>query len=165
MKKEIDVALDLLVSYIQRFGSIKEESTQKFQSKLREYLYERYQGHWYPGMMIDFFCLSHSKFSFIFLDIPIKGQAFRSLEFNKENDYCDEHVSQVCNELGFASNLLGIRHDMTLWIDPFEVTIRLVLLRCWHSHATITKEFFLSLSLSVVLSIQQQQCVGCLRTN
>lgn len=50
MKKEIDVALDLLVSYIQRFGSIKDESTEKFRSKLREFLHERYQGHWYPGM-------------------------------------------------------------------------------------------------------------------
>lgn len=90
-------------------------------------------------------------FSFIssFLDIPIKGQAFRSLEFNKENDYSDVHVSQICNDLGFASNLLGIRHDLTLWIDPFEVTIRSVLLRRWHSHATITKEFFLSLCRSL----------------
>ena len=28
--------------------------------------------------------------------------------------------------LGFAPNLLGIRHDLTLWIDPYEVTIRYV---------------------------------------
>lgn len=69
------------------------------------------------------------KLSFIFiiiiiLDKPIKGQAYRSLEFNKQNDYCDAIVSQICTDLGFASNLLGIRHDITLWIDPYEVTIR-----------------------------------------
>jgi len=106
MKKEIDVALDLLASYVQRFGSIKEDSLDNFRTKLEETLLERYQGHWYP-------------------DKPIKGQAYRSLEFNQENDYCDLIVSQICNDLGFAPNLLGIRHDLTLWIDPYEVTIRL----------------------------------------
>jgi hypothetical protein len=64
----------------------------------------------------------------IILDKPIKGQAYRSLEFNKENDYCDVIVSQICNDLGFAPNLLGVRHDLTLWIDPYEVTIRYVML-------------------------------------
>ncbi|CAF0831164.1 unnamed protein product [Rotaria sp. Silwood1] len=106
MKKEIDVALDLLVTYVQRFGSIKEESIEEFRKKLQQNLLQRYQDHWYP-------------------DKPIKGQAYRSLEFNKENDYCDVIVSQICHDLGFASNLLGIRHDLTLWIDPYEVTIRL----------------------------------------
>ena len=60
------------------------------------------------------------------LDKPIKGQAYRSLEFNKQNEYCDVIVSQICRELGFAPNLLGIMHDITLWIDPYEVTIRYV---------------------------------------
>ncbi|UJR27737.1 hypothetical protein I4U23_009014 [Adineta vaga] len=106
MKKEIDVALDLLVAYISHFGSIKEETIEEFRTCLQKNLLERYQGHWYP-------------------DIPIKGQAYRSLEFTKQNEYCDVIVSQICRELGFASNLLGIRHDITLWIDPYEVTIRI----------------------------------------
>lgn len=49
MKKEIDVALDLLASYVQRFGSIKEESIEEFRTKLQQNLLEHYQGHWYPG--------------------------------------------------------------------------------------------------------------------
>lgn len=49
MKTEIAVALDLLASYAQRFGSINEESLEKFRVKLQEILLERYQGHWYPG--------------------------------------------------------------------------------------------------------------------
>jgi hypothetical protein len=66
-------------------------------------------------------------FVFIFiLDKPIKGQAYRSLEFNKENDYCDVIVAQVCRHLGFTPNLLGIRHELILWIDPYEVSIRYV---------------------------------------
>jgi len=57
MKKEIDVALDLLASYVQRFGSIKEESIEEFRTKLQQNLLERYQGHWYPGKIniLEFF--------------------------------------------------------------------------------------------------------------
>jgi hypothetical protein len=60
MKQEINVALDLLSSYIQRFGSIKEESINQFHSQLEKTLLERYQGHWYPG-----------KISYLFIQIFI----------------------------------------------------------------------------------------------
>ena len=49
MKEEIRGALDILTCYIQRFGSIKEESLDVFRSKLERVLLEHYQGHWYPG--------------------------------------------------------------------------------------------------------------------
>ena len=58
------------------------------------------------------------------LDNPNKGQAYRSLEFNAENDYCDYIVVKICQQLGFSSKLLGIRHQLTLWTDPYEVSIR-----------------------------------------
>ncbi|UJR21770.1 hypothetical protein I4U23_024845 [Adineta vaga] len=106
MKQEINVALDLLCSYIERFGSIKPESREQFRNQLEKVLLERYEGHWYS-------------------DKPIKGQAYRSLEFTKENDYCDAIVAQVCQQLGFSSKLLGIQHELILWIDPYEVSIRL----------------------------------------
>ncbi len=67
---------------------------------------------------------NHSFIFEIILDKPIKGQAFRSLEFNKENNLCDVIVAQVCRQLGFTSDLLGIRHELTLWIDPYEISIR-----------------------------------------
>ncbi|CAF0807918.1 unnamed protein product [Adineta ricciae] len=106
MKQEITVALDLLCSYIERFGSIKVESIKQFHDELEKVLTKRYEGHWYP-------------------DNPNKGQAYRSLEFNAENDYCDLIVVKVCQQLGFSSKLLGIRHQLTLWTDPYEVSIRL----------------------------------------
>ena len=49
MKQEINVALNLLSSYVQRNGSIKEESIEQFRLQLEKVLLERYQGHWYPG--------------------------------------------------------------------------------------------------------------------
>jgi hypothetical protein len=49
MKQEINVALELLSSYVERYGSIKEESIEQFRSELEKVLLERYQGHWYSG--------------------------------------------------------------------------------------------------------------------
>ena len=49
MKKEIDVALNLLVSYIERYGSLKKESIEQFRAQLEKTLHAHYQGHWYPG--------------------------------------------------------------------------------------------------------------------
>ncbi|CAF3244820.1 unnamed protein product [Rotaria socialis] len=106
MKQEIDVAVDLLCAYIQRYGTAKEESIELFRLQLGKALLDHYRGHWYP-------------------DKPTKGQAYRSLEFNKENDFCDTIVGQVCGYLNFTPSLLGIRHELTLWIDPYEVSIRL----------------------------------------
>lgn len=64
MKKEIDVALDLLASYVQRFGSIKEESIEEFRIKLQQNLLEHYQGHWYPGKWYEiiFYIYYHNYF-------------------------------------------------------------------------------------------------------
>ena len=66
MKKEIDVALDLLASYVQRFGSIKEESIEEFRTKLQENLLEHYQGHWYPGKIDILMFLFCSIFNYYF---------------------------------------------------------------------------------------------------
>lgn len=49
MKNELNVALDLLATYVQRFGSIKQECIEEFRTKLFQNLLERYEGHWYPG--------------------------------------------------------------------------------------------------------------------
>lgn len=123
MKQEITAALDLLISYVQRYGSLKEERIEQFRGELENVLLNRYQGHWYPGKIIEIF-VSKKFISSSLSDKPIKGQAFRSLEFNKENHFSDAIVAQVCRQLGFNSDLLGIRHELTLWIDPCEVSVR-----------------------------------------
>lgn len=60
MKKEIDVALDILLAYVQRFGSIKDQTMEQFRLQLEQILLERYQGHWYPGKNIEFSFYSRS---------------------------------------------------------------------------------------------------------
>jgi hypothetical protein len=59
-------------------------------------------------------------------DKPIKGQAYRSLEFNEANDYCDPIVNQVCCDLNLPAKSLGIRYELILWVDPYEVSMRYV---------------------------------------
>ncbi len=76
------------------------------------------------GILVRFIYSSDLLIVFFLLDKPIKGQAYRSLEFNKENQFSDVIVAQVCRQLGFTSDLLGIRHELTLWIDPYEISIR-----------------------------------------
>jgi len=49
MKQEISAACDLLSSYIQRFGSIKPETIERFRTELENTLTKHYEGHWYPG--------------------------------------------------------------------------------------------------------------------
>lgn len=53
MKQEITAALDLLISYVQRYGSLKDESIEQFRGELETVLLNRYQGHWYPGKFIE----------------------------------------------------------------------------------------------------------------
>jgi hypothetical protein len=79
------------------------------------------------GILVRFIDIFLFIILFIILDKPIKGQAYRSLEFNKENNFCDPVVAQVCHHLGFTPDLLGIRHELTLWIDPYEISIRYAL--------------------------------------
>ena len=64
MKKEIDVALDLLLAYVQRFGSIKDQTMEQFRSQLEQILLERYQGHWYPGTAV-FSSFSNARILFV----------------------------------------------------------------------------------------------------
>jgi hypothetical protein len=66
MKQEIDVALNLLCSYIERYGSIKEESIEQFRTQLEKILLERYQGHWYPGKCFFFYIIGNL-FEFLLL--------------------------------------------------------------------------------------------------
>lgn len=106
MKEEVKAALQFLVPFIKRMGSIKDELLEQFHQLLEKTLIERYEGHWYT-------------------DKPMKGQAYRSLEFTKENQFCDTTVDQVCHKLGLSSKSLGIRQELILWIDPYEVSLRL----------------------------------------
>ena len=57
MKQEVDAALDLLTSYIQRFGSIEEETIKEFRAQLQQALLQYYENHWYPGKT---YCFSYT---------------------------------------------------------------------------------------------------------
>ena len=56
----------------------------------------------------------------------MKGQAYRSLDFHVDNRFCDKTICALCSDLNIDLNLLGFKDQFTLWIDPFEVSIRYV---------------------------------------
>ena len=52
MKEEIRAALQFLIPYVKRSGSIKDDVLEQFHQELEKTLIERFHGHWYTGKTI-----------------------------------------------------------------------------------------------------------------
>ena len=55
MKQEIDIAVHLLKSYVERFGTLEADVLEDFSDRLAKNLLNRYKGHWYTGRLNIFF--------------------------------------------------------------------------------------------------------------
>lgn len=84
--------------------NISEEKIKEFSRKLSVILQNRFRNHWYP-------------------DKPTKGQGYRCIRINA-NCKVDDNIEQACNECGLSYDLLRLPVELTLWIDPNEVTCR-----------------------------------------
>lgn len=87
--------------------SLTEEKIKKFSQKLIEILTQRYQNHWYPGQ-------------------PSKGQAYRCIRIN-QNCRVDCSIELACQHVGISYESLRLPVELTLWIDPSEVTCRYII--------------------------------------
>lgn len=83
---------------------LTEEQIQEFSRKLTTVLQNRFRNHWYP-------------------DRPSRGQAFRCVRIN-ENCSVDSVIAKACQECGILYDSLRLPVELTLWIDPNEVTCR-----------------------------------------
>ncbi|XP_054168775.1 ankyrin repeat and ELMO domain-containing protein D-like [Oppia nitens] len=83
---------------------ITKETIDKFSQKLCQLLEEKFRNHWFP-------------------DKPVRGQAFRCIRFN-ENSRRDSVVEKACQECGINFDDLKLPLELTLWVDPNEVTCR-----------------------------------------
>lgn len=83
---------------------LTEERIKKFSQKLIDILTQRFQNHWYPGH-------------------PSKGQAFRCIRIN-QNCRIDCSIELACQQVGISYESLRLPVELTLWIDPSEVTCR-----------------------------------------
>ncbi|NXG17256.1 B910 protein, partial [Grallaria varia] len=104
MKEEIAATVFFITKLVKREGKLSKEKIDKFAASLTEILFEKYKNHWY-------------------VDNPSRGQAYRCIRIN-QYDAREPLLEQACAESDVDFKDLGLPREMTLWVDPFEVSCR-----------------------------------------
>uniref|UniRef100_A0A8B9IIZ4 Anti-proliferative protein domain-containing protein n=1 Tax=Anser cygnoides TaxID=8845 RepID=A0A8B9IIZ4_ANSCY len=102
---QVCAAAAFVTRLLQAAGGIGEERLRRFQECLQEALRERYKHHWFPLT-------------------PSRGSGYRCIRINHTMDPL----------IGEAAGMIGLSHerllqllpsDLTIWVDPFEVSYRI----------------------------------------
>ncbi|XP_065140212.1 protein BTG4 [Paramisgurnus dabryanus] len=104
MKEEIAATVFFIARLAKKHGKLDHVSREKFAVELTAVLFENYKSHWYP-------------------DNPSKGQAFRCLRMNR-SQLKDLVIERACSQSGVRYDDLGLPKEMTIWVDPGEVSCR-----------------------------------------
>ncbi|KAM5132683.1 maternal B9.15 protein-like [Mantella aurantiaca] len=105
MHREINAAVQFLVAFFSHGSTLKPDQLKSLEKNLVCLLSDRYRGHWYP-------------------DQPARGQAYRCIRINSWQ-YVDETLLQACTLSGIEYSELPLPVEITLWIDPLEVSLRI----------------------------------------
>lgn len=104
MHVEVSVALNFLISYL--YNKLPRRRVDLFGEELEKGLKRKFEGHWYP-------------------EKPYKGSGFRCVRCNGE--HVDPVIVHAAQSAGL--DLLEIKNyipeELTLWIDPSEVSYRI----------------------------------------
>lgn len=104
MKDEIAAAVVFLTRIVKRNTSLTAEQMSKFSEKLALTLVEKFRNHWYE-------------------DKPSKGQAYRCIRVSR-NEPRDSVINKTATDCGIHYNHLNLPAELTLWVDPMEVSCR-----------------------------------------
>ncbi|XP_026887635.1 protein BTG4 [Electrophorus electricus] len=104
MKEEIAATVFFVAMLAKKHGRLDRLGREKFAAALTSVLFETYKSHWYP-------------------EKPCKGQAFRCLRMNKAQ-VRDPIIERACKQVDVDYDDLGLPKEMTIWVDPGEVSCR-----------------------------------------
>ncbi|XP_077985809.1 maternal B9.10 protein-like [Glandiceps talaboti] len=104
MKDEIAAAVVFLTRMVKNGHQLNKEQIDEFSDKLTTALVEKFKNHWYT-------------------DNPIKGQGYRCIRLN-DNVRMEPLLGKVAKECSLNYSDLNLPAEMTLWVDPEEVTCR-----------------------------------------
>lgn len=104
MQVEVSVALNFVISYL--YNKLPRRRVDMFGEQLEKGLKQKFKGHWYP-------------------DKPAKGSGFRCVRVNGEK--VDPVIVAAAFESGLdIDEIKGyLPEELTLWIDPNEVSYRI----------------------------------------
>ncbi|OXB58164.1 hypothetical protein ASZ78_006936 [Callipepla squamata] len=127
MKTEVGTAAAFVTRLLRANGGIDEERLRRFQECLQEALCERYNHHWFPTT-------------------PSKGSGYRCIRINHQ---MDPLIGKAAAMIGLSRESLFqlLPSELTLWVDPFEVSYRIgedgsicVLYECQQPEAKESKD-------------------------
>ncbi|MCI4394587.1 hypothetical protein PGIGA_G00170480 [Pangasianodon gigas] len=104
MKEEIAATVFFVARLAKKHGKLERSCRERFAVAFTSVLFETYKSHWYP-------------------EKPCKGQAFRCLRMNKAQ-LRDPIIDRACKQSGVDYEDLGLPKEITIWVDPGEVSCR-----------------------------------------
>ncbi|XP_026184592.1 protein BTG4 [Mastacembelus armatus] len=104
MKEEIAAAVFFVARLVKRYGCLDNDGRDRFAAALTSVLFENYKNHWHPNA-------------------PTKGQAYRCLRMNRVR-LRDPVLQQACERSAVCYEDLGLPQELTVWVDPGEVSCR-----------------------------------------
>ncbi len=104
MKEEINAAVSFLIRLIVKSESLPQEVLDKLNRVMCRLLEQRFANHWFP-------------------ENPLKGQAYRCIRVNAW-DRRDSILAKACDECGIKYEELTLPIELTVWVDPEEVSCR-----------------------------------------
>ncbi|XP_075135254.1 protein BTG4-like [Leptodactylus fuscus] len=104
MREELKAGVEYIKTLANKGNKLNTMRIEVFGAILAQILCQKFQGHWYP-------------------ENPIKGQAYRCIRINRRDR--EESILEACSYSGLKYQDLTLPKELTLWIDPYEVSCRL----------------------------------------